>query len=102
MGLTWILFTLIILATANAFLNYFLNFCMKDGNIFDFYRKWVENTFSNYPKLGKAMGKCIICFGTWVSIFLFLFYSTILGIPLYLIIFYVPLSSFVTMKLFRL
>lgn len=95
---------IIIVGITSGFINYFIDFCFNDGNIFDFYYKWVKSKiFPNHPKLAKVLGICPICFGFWVSITIFFIYKYFIPeIPYILIIPYMATSTFTTLKVFKL
>lgn len=64
----------------------FFDFCFNEGNIFDWYYKFIYEKFENKkPKLFKVLGGCIYCFGSWIYIMLFALLTTIYSIPFILI-----------------
>lgn len=70
------------LASATDGLLRLLDFCFDEGNIFDWWFSFIQRWETTRPKLFKVLGGCMVCFGFWVSLFLFAGYQFIL--PLHL------------------
>jgi hypothetical protein len=63
-------------------LAYFLDFTFNDGNIFDWYLRWVNKTFK--PRIAKPLGACVYCMNIWLSLFGFIVLCVIGVLPWYL------------------
>lgn len=51
----------------------FIDFTMNDGNIMDWYYAIIKNyVYPKHPKIAKVLGMCPICFGFWVTLFIFM------------------------------
>ncbi len=76
---------LIISITLGVVNNYFIRFidwCFNEGNILcNYYRFLLVKVQPTAPNLSKVMGLCIVCFGFWVNLFLFLVYYKALLFP---------------------
>ncbi len=68
-----LLFDTALLALFTASLSVFLEFCLREGNIFWFWTNWIEYIKSDYVR--KPFGECIFCFGTWIFIVFYLVMS---------------------------
>ena len=80
--LTLYLIISIVLGVVNNYFIRFIDWCFNDGNIFSkYYIFLLEKVQPVAPNLSKVMGLCIVCFGFWVNLFLFMFYYKLLMIP---------------------
>jgi hypothetical protein len=92
----------VILAVVASFLVKFIDFAFNDGNLFDWYYKWLLNKVKPiYPKLAKPLGLCPICFGFWIGLIYYMFLAILLDIPFEFYWVFMPVNSFSTMKLFK-
>lgn len=89
-----------IIGFSSANITYFIDFCFNEGNILDFYYKFILNNVKPYSeKLFKLLGGCIICFGFWINISLFLLFFKLNYLPIEL--FFISLGSY-SFKIFKL
>jgi hypothetical protein len=58
----------------SAYISKFIDFCFNDGNILDFYYKWLLMLKNKYPKLSKPLGLCIFCMSFWVCLIMFMIF----------------------------
>lgn len=76
MELLCFLLSMGILGMASSYLIIFLDFCLNQGNIFDWYYLFLlRKVEPNHPKWAKVLGMCPICFGFWISTALFILYE---------------------------
>jgi hypothetical protein len=79
----------------------FIDFCFNEGNIFDWYYKFLLKLEDKYPKLAKPLGLCPICFGFWFNLIFFCIVNILLfKISFIYIILSIGINSFINMKLF--
>lgn len=93
--LTWAL------AYANFYLIRFVDFCLQDGNIFDFWGNYVRNVLvEKNRKLAKVLGWCPICYGFWLSLITFTFFHLTFKIPVEFVLPYVSITEYLLIKHF--
>lgn len=81
MELTYNLISTAMLGMASFYLVVFLDFCLNEGNIFDWwYILILDYVKPKSPKWAKVLAMCPVCFGFWVSTALFFLYHFELGI----------------------
>lgn len=69
----------------SALLEFFLQFCYQEGNIFGWYRTWLDkhiatNRFLFIQQLYNPLGGCAFCQNTWLTFGVFLTVHFIIGI----------------------
>lgn len=65
--------SVIVLSSTTALGEFFLQFCFQPGNIFGWYRDWLDKYFYDNPKnpfsfMYKPLGACAYCQNTWLGI----------------------------------
>jgi hypothetical protein len=94
---------LIILSISSVGLLKLIDFSFDDGNILDWYYKYILRYEVSNPKLFKLLGGCIYCFGFWFLnlMYIVLVLTTIeLSFATYLI--YIGLSVLLMFRLINL
>jgi len=77
------LISVFLLSVFISFFVKFIDFCFNEGNIFDWYYKYILDSFeTTKPKLFKVLGGCIFCFGTWIFIINYILISIYSGLPI--------------------
>ena len=92
----------IILGICSARIAYFIDFCFDEGNILDFYLKYITSKVKPWnKKIWKLIGGCNICFGTSIiSIPLFVLYYFVFDLQnIFLFIPYIATSTHQLLKL---
>ncbi len=93
-----ILLSLIILGCLSACFSYFIDFCFNEGNIFDFYYKFIVDKFSeSNPKLFKILGGCNVCFNFYLSTIIYIIYTLVLSFNWLFFLPYIFSSCFMSM-----
>ena len=67
----------LIVGLVSSLLEFFLQFCFQPGNIFSWYREWLdkhvsENRFLFVKQLYNPLGGCAFCNNTWLTFGVFL------------------------------
>ena len=75
------LLLVIAFAVASAQIVKFIDFCFSDKNILDWYYLLILSLECRHPKLFKVLGGCIVCFGFWVNLGLFLVTAYCFNLP---------------------
>ena len=75
----------LVISATLGFINYgiikVIDFCFNDGNIFDWYYRWL---LTIPKKIAKPLGLCLKCMGFWVNLIIFVVIKyRIFDIPLY-------------------
>lgn len=65
--------SVMVIGGVTSLMEFFLQFCFQPGNIFGWYRDWLDKYFYDNPKnpLGfmyKPLGACAYCQNTWIGI----------------------------------
>ena len=97
-----LIITSILLGICSARIAYFIDFCFDEGNILDFYLKYITLKVKPWSKkIWKLIGGCNICFGTSIiSIPLFVVYYFVFGLGnIWLFIPYIATSTHHLLKL---
>lgn len=90
----------ITLGLTSGMFNYFFDFTLYEGNIFDFYYDFLLNkVMPKSPKLAKLMGICMVCLGFWLSLLFFCLVNMAIHLNWIMIIPFMSVASFVTRKL---
>jgi len=78
-------FVALLLAVVSSLASFFLEFCFREGNIFDFWIKFLNRYFYENEKnlllkfLYKPLGGCALCFNIWLSTTFFFVYFFAFG-----------------------
>lgn len=68
-------------ACINSMLSLFLDYCIEEGNIFDFYSKWLDKELGS-SWFYKPLGGCVICANVWIAFVTFVVVFSIFNIHL--------------------
>lgn len=70
---------------------FFLQFCYQPGNIFGWYRDFLDKYFANNPKnpfgfLYQPLGACAYCQNTWLTLGVFVLGNIFFGVSWWLLL----------------
>lgn len=73
------------IGVVSALLEFFLQFCYQEGNIFGWYRTWLDNHVANHKilfiqQLYNPLGGCAYCQNTWLTFGVFLITHFVVGL----------------------
>lgn len=90
----------ILLGFINYFLVVFIDFCFNEGNILDFYYRWLLRLETTRPKLAKLLGICPICMGFWVGVGVYTLYWKYLHVHPIGFLGFIAVSQYLLIKRF--
>jgi hypothetical protein len=90
-----------LLGVVNALFVFFTDWCMNEKNIFEKYYIWLLKLQPRYPMLTKPLGLCPVCMGFWVGVGVFAALAAWIGLPLWVFLPFISVSSYTLIKIFK-